>query len=609
MRYFIKPFPNIKIDGSCDFHLWAPNAKSAFIDLNTSEVLPMERINEEYFHLNIENAEGLRYKYRIDDNKSFPDPGSLYQPDGVHEHSEVFPLSRHKWNDSKWQGISLNGMIIYELHTGTFTPGSNFNGIEKKLDYLLELGINTIELMPVAQFPGKRNWGYDGVYPFAVQNSYGGPGGLMELVDTCHSKGIALILDVVYNHFGPEGNYVGNFAPYFSERYTTPWGSPINFDGPYSDGVRNYFVQNALMWLRDFHIDGLRLDAIHSIFDFSAKHIMAEISEKVRELEKETGRKYQLIAESNLNDVRYINPAEKGGYALDAQWSDDFHHVVHSEVTGERNGYYIDFGGMDMIVKSFKDFFVYDGAYSKFRKKTFGNSTTGCPAEQFIIFIQNHDQVGNRRFGERLSSLVSFDMLKAVAGAMFLAPNVPMLFMGEEYGEKNPFQYFVSHNDPELNRLVREGRDREFRSFLGENPPPAPDPASEETFNDSRLSYAFENNNYAKEILNWYKWLIRLKKEHPVLKQADRLNMEVKAIDKLLIIQRKHGNDILLGMVNFGEKDARYKWEKTQELMKIADSRGPNPKGIVAGTNHTLGKHDEILVEAGSCLIYSSSVI
>ena len=415
----LKPiFPEISDNIGCKFTVWAPNASDIELVLeSTNQKIQMNRQKHGYWSLTLPEAgRGIRYKYRINQEESFPDPASLSQPDGVHGSSEVISLPDFEWEDQKWENIPFQDMIQYEMHTGTFTPEGTFDGICHQLDYLKDLGINTIELMPVAQFSGNRNWGYDGVYPFAVQNSYGGANGLMNLVNACHKIGIAVILDVVYNHFGPEGNYLGNFGPYFSGKYSTPWGDPVNFDDALSDGVRNYVIQNALMWCRDFHIDGLRLDAVHSIFDFSAEHILKLLARALMNLSRKTGKPYYLIAESNLNDVRFISRFSKGGYGLDAQWSDDFHHAIHSLATKEKTGYYKDFGKAGQLSKSIKKTFVYNGKYSKFRKKTYGNSTKNNKGAQFVIFNQNHDQVGNRKGGERLITLCGFEMAKLIAG-------------------------------------------------------------------------------------------------------------------------------------------------------------------------------------------------
>ncbi len=398
---------------------------------------------------------------------------------------------------------------------GTFTPEGTFDAVIARLGDLEELGVTAIELMPVAQFPGNRNWGYDGVHPYAVQDSYGGPEGLKRLVNACHGRGIAVALDVVYNHLGPEGNYLGEFGPYFTDRYRTPWGRAINFDGAWCDEVRSYVIENALHWIGTYHIDALRIDAIHGIFDFGARHILAGLGEAVHAAGRALGRIVHVVPESDLNDARVIRPPEIGGHGLDAQWNDDFHHAVHTIITGECRGYYADFGSPGQLEKALREGFVYSGQYSLFRKRSHGNSSADRPPTQFVVFSQNHDQVGNRMRGERLSSLASFEALKLAAGAVILSPNIPLLFMGEEYGEDAPFLYFVSHGDPGLVEAVRRGRAEEFRAFDWEGEPP--DPQSPETFRRSHLDWTKRDRGRHGTLLRFYRALIRLRKESPAL--------------------------------------------------------------------------------------------
>lgn len=601
-------YPVFSDENTIEFNVWAPKAKHIHLVVqNSGESHKMQPKDFGYWWLKLENVSpGLRYKYQIDGKESFPDPASLSQPDGVHKPSEVVDLKDFDWTDQGWKNIPLKEMIQYELHTGTFTPEGTFAGIRSKLDYLKELGVNTIELLPVSQFSGKRNWGYDGVYPFAVQNSYGGAKELMALVNECHQKGIAVIMDVVYNHFGPEGNYVGNFGHYFSGKYSTPWGDPINFDGAYSDGVRNYVIQNALMWCRDFHIDGLRLDAVHSIFDFSATHIMQELAENLNKLSEQTGRRHYLIAESHLNDVRYISPISKGGYSLDAQWSDDFHHTVHTLTTGEQKGYYMDFGQPEQLSKAIKEAFVYQGHYSEFRKKSYGNSTENNPGEQFVIFNQNHDQIGNRLHGDRLISMTDFEIAKVIAGAMFVSPNVPMLFMGEEYGERNPFHYFVSHLSPELNRLVREGRKREFKDFY-KNASEALNPDDAKTFEASKLSWDIENDSEKSSMFRFYQKLIQLRKEHPVLKETDKDNLEISEEEKFFTLERWNGENRVVVFMNFEDENRPGKIPAHIEeiLTKILDSTDFSKNGISDPQEVEVSANDEITVQKKSIVIFS----
>ncbi len=412
------------------FTVWAPMSKHVEVVLG-GKLFPMKADERGYWQATLKDAPpDTLYLFRIDQEKTLPDPASLSQPQGVHGPSAVKERS-YSWTDEGWKGLNLAEMIIYELHVGTFTTKGNFDGVLSKLEYLKTLGVNAIELMPVAQFPGKRNWGYDGVYPFALQDSYGGADGLKRLVDEAHRIGIAVILDVVYNHQGPEGNYLQEFGPYFTDKYKTGWGNAINYDDAWCDGVRHFYWQNALMWLNDFHIDGLRLDAVHAIWDFGAKHFIQELRSKVAALEAQSGRKKVLIAELDLNNPRYIDPPSKGGFGMDGQWSDEFHHALHAMVTGEINGYYEDFGKPEHLAKALKDSYVYTGEYSIHRKKLFGAAPKENPYTQFVVFAQNHDQVGNRFSGDRLTQQLSPEGLKLAAAAYLLSHHVPMIFMGE----------------------------------------------------------------------------------------------------------------------------------------------------------------------------------
>ncbi|MGB3850246.1 MAG: malto-oligosyltrehalose trehalohydrolase [Tunicatimonas sp.] len=508
------------------FTLWAPLAESARVLINKETTVALEAKPFGYWSAHVPDAKpGDLYYYQIDDQEPRPDPASLAQPSGVHGPSEVIDTHGFRWQDDGWQGLPLSEMIIYELHVGTFTPEGTFMAIIDKLDYFTELGVNALEIMPVAQFPGERNWGYDGVYPYAAQHSYGGALGLMQLVNACHQRGIAVILDVVYNHLGPEGNYLPTYGPYLTDKHHTPWGLAINMDDAYCDGVRHYFLQNARQWLADFRIDGLRLDAVHAIKDTSARHFLADLSEQTDALSEQTERTYVLIGECDLNDVRYLSPRERGGFGLTGQWIDEFHHSLHAFITGEQDGYYEDFGTFDHVLKAFRDSYVYDGQYSKHRQRAFGNSAADHPYDQFVVFTQNHDQVGNRMVGDRLTTTESFDTLKLLAGAAILSPSVPMLFMGEEYGEKNPFQYFVSHTDPALVKAVREGRTREFAYFQREGLS-VPDPQAEETFRNSTLSWSYQEGEGAT-LLRFYKKLIELRQTLPGLQTTDRRSVTI----------------------------------------------------------------------------------
>ncbi len=509
--------------GRVRFRVWAPFARQVAVELVGQDrtAIPMQPASQGYFEVIVEDVDPrARYRYLLDGKKARPDPVSRFQPDGVHGPSAVVDPDCFTWTDGGWRGLSLSDLIIYELHVGTFTKQGTFEAINSQLSYLKEtVGITAIELMPVAQFPGGRNWGYDGVYPYAVQSTYGGPNGLKRFVDACHASGLAVILDVVYNHLGPEGNYLGEFGPYFTDRYRTPWGSAINYDGPDSDEVRRYVIDNALYWITEYHIDALRLDAIHGIYDFSAGHILKELSLAVHAQAAQLERQILVIAESDLNDARIIEPPPQGGYGLDAQWNDDFHHALRVVLTGEQKGYYEDFHGIADLATAIREGFVYNGRYSAHRRRRHGNASSQCRPSQLVVFSQNHDQIGNRAVGDRLSTQLPWDALKVIRALVLLSPNVPLLFMGEEYGETAPFQYFIEHGDRDLVEAVRQGRRGEFSHF-GWNPDDIPDPQDPATFMRSRLSCDRLDERQAS-LLQWTHALIRLRKEESSLGAGD----------------------------------------------------------------------------------------
>lgn len=513
----------------------------------------MTRDDEGYWSISLANiSPGTRYYFRPNDEKDFPDPASRFQPEGVHGPSEVVDL-RWRWNDADWKGIDPQFWIIYELHVGTFTPEGTFEAIIPRLDDLAETGINAIEIMPIAQFPGARNWGYDGVFPYAVQNSYGGPMGLKRLVDACHQKGIAVILDVVYNHQGPEGNYMSAFAPYFSSRYHTPWGDAINFDWEWSDGVREFYIQNTLYWLDEFHFDGLRFDAIHAVFDSSPVHFWDALHHEVRELESRTGRRYQLIAESDLNDPRVIEPAEVRGFGFDMQWLDDFHHALYKLLFKNDAERYCDFGSIHQLARAYKEGFVHCGKeWVKFRKRRYGASSENIPGNRFIVFNSNHDQIGNRPDGARPSSLLDIERQKLAAAAMYLSPYIPMLFMGEEYSDDRPFHYFVSHSDSDLLEAIRKGRKEEFKDVGFSTEPP--DAQDEQTFRDSVLDWDKRNEGYHRLMLDWHRKLIRMRKELEPLRNFLKEDIDTIVCDEeAMILTRRSGDEILVCFFNFSQ--------------------------------------------------------
>ncbi|MCJ7596971.1 MAG: malto-oligosyltrehalose trehalohydrolase [Desulfobacterales bacterium] len=542
--------------GRCRFRVWAPLAERVEVHLLSppERVVPLQRDAKGYYQALLEEIDpGTQYLYRLNGEKERSDPASRYQPQGIHGPSQVVD-PHFAWTDRSWVGRPLRDYVLYEIHVGTYTPQGSFEAIIPHLDRLQELGITALELMPVAQFPGGRNWGYDGVYPFAVQNTYGGPEGLKNLVNACHQKGLAVVLDVVYNHLGPEGNYLWDFGPYFTDRYKTPWGACLNFDGPHNDEVRRFFIENALYWVTECHVDALRLDAVHAILDFSAKPFLEELAQVVHEEAERLGRPVLIIPESALNDTRLIHPAELGGFGHDAQWNDDFHHALHSLLTGERSGYYQDFGQFRHLVKAFGDGYVYDGQYSAFRRRRHGRSSRDIPAHRFVVFAQNHDQVGNRMRGERLSSLVSFEALKLAAGAVILSPFVPLLFMGEEYGETAPFPYFVSHSDPGLVEAVRKGRKAEFASFGWRKEPP--DPQDEGTFLSARLDHDLRLEGNHQVLFDFNKELLRMRREISPFTRMDKRAMEITALEKdeVLFLRRWSEAEEAALVLHFGQR-------------------------------------------------------
>jgi maltooligosyltrehalose trehalohydrolase len=553
---------------NCLFSVWAPQSENVEVVIG-ERVHSMIKNGPEYWSVVIEDVKpGTAYWFRLND-RNLPDPASRWQAEGVHGPSFVVD-TKFAWSDEAWTGLQLADLIIYELHVGTFSPEGNFEGVVSRLDYLKSLGITAIELMPVVQFPGPRNWGYDGVYPFAVHHDYGGATGLMRLVDEAHQRGIAVILDVVYNHQGPEGNYFSDYGPYFTDKYKTWWGKAINFDDAWCHGVRHFYWQNALMWLDEFHVDGLRLDAVHAIWDFSATHFIEHLTGKVDELEKKIGRKKVLIAEFDLNNPRYIKAPQKGGYGLDGQWIDEFHHALHSVVTGEVNGYYEDFGDIAQLAKAFKHSYVYTGQYSKHRKKFFGVDPIENTYDQFVVFAQNHDQIGNRMLGDRLATTVSFEGLKLIAATVLLAPQVPLLFMGEEYGEKNPFQYFISHTDEALVKVVREGRKKEFSYFNWDGE--VPDPQGEETFEKCKLSWALENESGL--LLSYYKYLISFRKQRVAMRGRERGDVKVTEIPgkKIIVLERSFSADRILIVFNYEKQNSQCSHPLLASSTKIFDS-------------------------------------
>lgn len=540
-----------------EFRVWAPRLRSLqLVPLEEpSRVIDMQPQDCGEFAVFVEGlCAGAEYMFLTDQGRRCPDPVSRWQSQGVHGPSRVVDPNAFPWSDQGWRGMPLEGYVIYELHTGTFTSEGTFESVVSKLPYLLDLGVTAIELMPIAQFPGRRNWGYDGVDLFAPQSTYGGPTGLKTLIDSCHRAGVAVVLDVVYNHLGPEGDYLAEFGPYFTDCYRTPWGDAINYHGAESDGVRRYFVDNALYWLTEYHVDALRLDAIHGIFDFSARHILEELAEAFHKQAAVLGRRAWLIAESDLNDPRVIKPPAQGGYGVDAQWLDDFHHSLHTALTGDMRGYFMDFDGVPSLRKAITKGFVYEGQRSRYRRRRHGSPSADRPGSQFVAFTQNHDQIGNAQQGIRSSNLLSLDQQKLAAAILFFCPYVPMLFMGQEYGETANFYYFTDHGDPGLIEAVREGRRKEMTAFL-----PScefADPQDENTFERSRLNWNLRRTAPHSNLLAWYRDWIAIRKQHACLNNCrkDLVRTEWDEQAECLILERRDpsGSRALL-VCNFSE--------------------------------------------------------
>ncbi len=522
------------------FKVWAPKAERVDVKAG-AETVALEKQDGGWWARSVESAgPGTEYAFMLDGkDQAMPDPRSAFQPNGVNGASCVVDHEAFAWTDQAWHARPLQSAIIYELHVGTFTEEGTCDAALAKLGYLKELGITHVELLPFAEFPGVHGWGYDGVDLFAPHAAYGGPDGLKRFVDACHAQGLAVLMDVVYNHFGPSGNYVGSFGPYFTDAHKTPWGDAVNLEDGGSYEVRRFFCDNALMWLRDYHMDGLRLDAVHAYMDRSAINFMEQLATEVRALEGLTGRHYSLIAESDLNDPRLITPREVQGYGLDAQWSDDFHHAIVALLTGDRSGYYADFGDFADLGKALTEVFVYDGQYSEFRERVHGRSAHGIPGWRFLGYSQNHDQVGNRAKGERLEHFTSPAHAKIAAALTLTAPFLPMLFQGEEFAASSPFQYFTDHEDKELGKLVSEGRKKEFAAF-GWDPEDIPDPQDESTVKNSKLKWEELAQPKHADMLEWYKRLIALRKAHPELTdgQMDQVDVDFDEEDRWFSMQR-----------------------------------------------------------------------
>lgn len=519
-RKHLTPGVTLAHNGPMTWRVWAPKARQVELVLGWGEEsrsCTMEPLEQGIFECVTAGKEpGQRYGYRLDGRPPLPDPCSRWQPDGVKGPSALWLPERCHWHDQAWRGVERSQLVLYEVHVGTFTPEGTFDALIPRIESLLELGVTALELMPIGQFPGTRSWGYDGVFPFAPQQSYGGPAGLYRLVDACHQKGMAVLLDVIYNHFGPEGNPFPSYGHYLTDAYRTDWGPALNFDGPGSDAVRAMVLENARQWIRDYHFDGLRLDAADQIFDRSPRHILSEIAEVVHAEAARLGRCAHVFAETDENNaVRYLGSREHGGYGLDGYWNDDFHHAAHVVLTGESNGYYGDFApGPPALAKSFERVFVNDGNYSRFRNRRHGAPATEFSGDRFVAFVQNHDQVGNRLRSDRYAAMLAPSAVRLAAGLLLLAPRIPLLFMGEEYGETHPFPYFCDVEAPDLARAIREGRKGEFAAFGWETE--FIDPGAVETRDSAVLSWSWDAPA-RRGLRALYRDLLHLRRSLPAL--------------------------------------------------------------------------------------------
>ena len=594
-------------DDGTEFRVWAPDRERVDLLITAPEPVRvgLDRQDGGYHHAFVDTVgPGTRYRFGLGD-ELLPDPASRAQPDGVHGDSEVIDLA-WTWSDPQWAGRVLTEYVISEVHIGTFTEAGTFAAAVQRLDDLVDLGVTAVELMPVAEFPGARNWGYDGVFPYAAQSTYGGADGLRRFVDACHTRGLSVVLDVVYNHLGPKGNVFDRYGPYFTDRYHTPWGDALNFDDRGSDGVRNYFVENALHWVTDFGIDALRLDAVHTIADTSAYTFVEQLIDAVHERATNDGRHVWVIAESAANDARLITPKEHGGIDCDAQWNDDFHHALHVLLTGERDHYYLDFGKLEDLATAYREGFAYARRYSAFRDQHYGRSAAGLPGQRFVVFAQNHDQIGNRAIGDRLSTVVDGARLRVAAAAVSTAPFVPLLFMGEEYGETHPFAYFVDHGDPALVEAVRRGRRAEFAGFPGADR--APDPAAIDTFTAAKLDWARREDPEGAALLDWYRRLLALRRDRPALRLLDPAATSTQVFDagQVLVVTREAPGDAVTIVLGFGTEACRVDVELPATTWSVLLDSHPDERDVPIVAN---GDLVPLRVPASSVLVLGAELL
>lgn len=565
-------------DGSTRFSVWAPEARRVEVILTRAGVPEAHSLTPGpagIHHGTVRRVPaGSDYSYRLDGGPDRPDPVSRWRPHGVHGPTRMVDPAAFQWSDAGWPGVEMADLAIYELHVGAFSSAGTFDGVIERLPALRELGVTAIELMPVAEFPGGRNWGYDGASLYAVQSTYGGPNGLKRLTDAAHHAGLAVLLDVVYNHLGPEGNYLRDFGPYFSDRYRTAWGEGFNLDGPDSDEVRRYLVDNAVYWVTEYHLDGLRLDAADRIVDLSPVHIAEEIGVAVHAQGEALGRRTLVIAEIDANDPRWVRGRDVGGYGLDAHWSDDFHHAVHVALTGEGAGYYADFLDPGAVAKVLRERYVNDGRYSRHRRRSHGRPAVDVPADRFVVCLQNHDQTGNRALGERLAALVSPGALRLAAAMLLLSPYVPLLFMGEEHGETNPFLYFVSHGDAALVEAVREGRRREFAAFAWADQ--VPDPQAEATFEASRPRWERAESAEGARLRALYRDLLRLRRSEVALRPGTaEVQVRGDEAQGWVAVRYEREGDVLEAVFNLSPEPREVPLERARRWGLVLSSDAP----------------------------------
>ncbi|HEU0089291.1 MAG TPA: malto-oligosyltrehalose trehalohydrolase [Pseudonocardiaceae bacterium] len=563
-----------------DFTVWAPGRRRARVVVHGTEHEMTPTVGGWWSAAVPGAAAGSDYMFLLDaEATALPDPRSRWQPDGVHGPSRVYDHGAFGWTDQGWTGRALPGSVLYELHIGTFTPDGTFESAIERLDHLVELGIDLVEVMPVNAVDGPRNWGYDGVGWYAVTENYGGPDGFKRFVDACHARGLGVVLDVVHNHLGPSGAYLDRFGPYFAGRNI--WGPSLNLDGPQSDGVRHYVIDNALEWLRDYHLDGLRLDAVHALRDTRATHLLEELATEVDVLATHLGRPLSLIAESDLNDPRLVTPRAAGGYGLAAQWDDDIHHCLHATLTGERQGYYGDFGSLSDLARTLRGVFFHDGRWSSFRQRTHGRpvDTRSLPGWKFLAYLQNHDQVGNRGTGDRISATLSPGLLACAAVLVLSSPYTPMIFMGEEWGARTPFQFFSFMPDAGLRDAIREGRYAEFAEHGWANAE-VPDPNDEQTFLRSKLDWSEPLTEPHTTLLRTYRELIALRKRHPELAdpRLDHLAVTVDEDQRTVVLHR----GMLRVVVNLSAQAVPVRLDPGPGRMLLSSAAAtPAPEGVL----------------------------